>query len=147
MRSVAERKIEDERERLGCWLWEQMARAVIETFHFRKILCFEPSHSSFSENSHREEIAANVGFVFRCLNNFVIPSSGNERSFNIAKVAMPVLATGNQRVPLPVMLPRLLEAAIFWLKEGLPMQELKIVVYRQKHLSEAQTKRRRFSAR
>jgi hypothetical protein len=138
MRQVAEHKSEDERKRLGCWLSRPMPPDVVARFNFQRILCFEPSHPAFGESSQGEEIAANVGFVFRCLNNFVIPDLKNERNFNINKVAMPVLATGNQRVALDVMFPQLLEAAIFWLQEGLPIQELKIVVFRPEHLPKAQ---------
>src|SRR5262245_17910746 len=80
MRQVAADKSEDERERLGCWLSQAMRPDVVEKFNFRRILCFEPSHPAFAESSQGDEIAANVGFVFRCLNNFVIPDLKNERN-------------------------------------------------------------------
>jgi hypothetical protein len=134
---VARHKSEDERARLGCWLSQPMPHDVVERFHFHRILCFEPSHPSFVERSRVDDIAANVGFVFRCLNNFVIPGLKHERDFHIAKVAMPILATGNQRVPLEALFPQLLEAAIFWLQQGLPIQELKLVVFQPPHVSEA----------
>src|ERR1041385_2028107 len=74
--------------------------------------------------------------MFLCLNNFVLGDTDTQRDlgrreFEFNKVAMPVLATGNQKVPVDLMLPELLNAGIFWLARGLPVQELKIVVYRQ----------------
>ena len=77
-------------------------------------------------------IESTVGYVFRCLNNFVIPEAaeGHEiRRFDIRRVAMPLLATGNQGVPVEKLIPRLLEAAVFWLEEGLPIECLKIVAF------------------
>lgn len=132
MRQVAQRKQEDERSRLGCWLSESLPQEIVSTFHFRRIICFEPLYPEFARSSGIEEgnIEETVGFVFRCLNNFIIPDRNDNRRFEISRVAMPLLATGNQRVPLEVMFPRLLEAAIFWLEEGLPVQQLKIVAFR-----------------
>src|SRR5262245_24552886 len=67
MEEVASAKSEDEREHLGCWLSAPMPRGVVEKFHFRRILCFEPSHEKFVEKSFGQGIASHVGFVFRCL--------------------------------------------------------------------------------
>ncbi len=103
-------------------------------FNFKRVVCFEPRYRPFVTNSGFDDgnLEQTVGFVFRCLNNFAIPetTAGNDaRRFEILSVAMPLLATGNQRVPVEAMLPRLLEAAIFWLEEGLPIKELKIVAF------------------
>jgi hypothetical protein len=131
MRQVALRKQEDERSHLGCWLSEPFPPEIVRTFHFTRIICFEPRHPEFVRNSGIDErnIEETVGFVFRCLNNFVIPDSNDARRFEISSVAMPLLATGNQGVPVDVMFPRLLDAAIFWLEEGLPVKQMKIVAF------------------
>ena len=132
MREVALRKQEDERSHLGCWLSEPLPAEMARMFHFTRVICFEPQYPEFVRNSgiDEENIEETVGFVFRCLNNFIIPDREDARRFEISGVAMPLLATGNQRVPVDAMLPRLLDAAIFWLEEGLPVERLKIVVFR-----------------
>jgi len=134
MRDVASRKQEDQRTHLGCWISQPLPRDQVRQFNFKRVVCFEPRYRRFVANSgfDDENLEQTVGFVFRCLNNFAIPetTAGNDaRRFEISSVAMPLLATGNQRVPVEAMLPRLLEAAIFWLEEGLPITELKIVAF------------------
>lgn len=63
-----------------------------------------------------------VGNIFRCINTFAFNNQHNV-------IAMPVLASGNQGVPIEKMLPALLDAAIFWLEKGLPLQCIKLVLY------------------
>lgn len=125
MREVARRKQEDERLHLGCWISEPLSRADLTRFNIGRIVCFEPRYRPFLKASgvDPDDIEDSIGFVFRCLNNFAIPEAG------IAKVAMPVLATGNQGVPIEAMFPRLLESAMFWLGQGLPIEQLKIVAF------------------
>jgi len=132
MRQVARHKEEDERNRLGCWLSTPLPATIARKFHFKRIICFEPRYPTFIKRSgiNEEKIEEAVGFVFRCLNNFVIPDANNNRQFDISRVAMPLLATGNQRVPVEELFPRLLEAAAFWLEQGLPVDQLKIVAFR-----------------
>ena len=134
MREVARRKQEDQRSRLGCWISQPLPPDVARAFNFTRVVCFEPSYPEFVENSGFDggNIEETVGFVFRCLNNFVIPEGvegSGARRFDLTRIAMPLLATGNQRVPVDAMLPRLLQAAIFWLEQGLPIQQLKIVAF------------------
>lgn len=134
MEDVARHKEEDVRARLGCWISQPLPPALAEQFNVRRIVCFEPRYPAFVEASGFDgrSIEQLVGFVFRCLNNFVIPetSADTDRDdYEIARVAMPLLATGNQRVPVEALLPQLLDAAIFWLEEGLPIEQLKIVAF------------------
>jgi hypothetical protein len=134
MQEVARRKQEDQRSRLGCWISEPLPPPLARAFNFTRIVCIEPSYPAFVENSGFDggNIEETVGFVFRCLNNFVIPEGvegPGARRFDLARIAMPLLATGNQRVPVDAMLPRLLQAAIFWLEQGLPIEQLKIVAF------------------
>ena len=76
-----------------------------------------------------------VSNVFRCLNNFLIPdietseTKTQREPFDISDIAMPMLATGNQRASVDVILPSILTAAVFWLSNGLPVKNLKLVVY------------------
>ena len=131
MRAIARRKEEDERVRLGCWLSQALSPELASRFNFRRIICFEPLYPAFVAHagSERANIEDRVGFVFRCLNNFIIPDRDGQRRFDIDSVAMPLLATGNQQVALEDLLPRLLDAAIFWLEQGLPIRQLKIVAF------------------
>jgi hypothetical protein len=152
MRSVARHKQEDERRHLGCWLSAPLPDDIVGRFHFRRVMCFEPLYPEFVQNSGiGGGVEESVGFVFRCLNNFIIPGSDRERNFGISSVAMPLLATGNQGVPVRMLLPRLLEAAKFWLEEGLPIQRLKIVAFKEADLPVArrifQEARTRYEAR
>ena len=129
MRDVAGRKEEDDRTHLGCWLSKPLPPKTVRSFHFKRIICFEPRYPAFiRQTGIDDDIEETVGYVFRCLNNFIIPDTKGRRRFHISSVAMPPLATGNQRVPLDAILPRLLRAAIFWLEEGLPINVLKLVV-------------------
>jgi hypothetical protein len=148
MQEVAQSKEEDQRSRLGCWISRPLPRTRAQRFNFRRIVCFEPRYPAFMASSEfdAESIEQTVGFVFRCLNNFVIPesSAGTDREdYEIARVAMPLLATGNQGVQLEALLPQLLDAAIFWLEEGLPIEQLKIVAFSDR---ETATAARLFSA-
>lgn len=131
---AAQGKEEDQRDHLGCWLSRELPNDLAARLRFKRILCFEPSYPPFLENSHLEadDIPASVAYVFRCLNHFIVPGhgSGGSLDFHISSVAMPLLATGNQRVPVDQLLPRLLEAAIFWLEQGLPLERLNIVAFK-----------------
>lgn len=134
MRNIAQEKQEDQRECLGCWISRPLPAELARKFNFGRIVCFEPRYAAFVNNTGFDgsSIEHTVGYVFRCLNNFVIPESTEEpevRRFDITRVAMPLLATGNQRVPIERLLPKLVEAAVFWLQEGLPIECLKIVAF------------------
>lgn len=135
MIEVAQQKEVDERRHLGCWLSRPLPAEVAQLTHIGRILCFEPSHPEFLSNSGKpdrrinDRIGEQVGFVFRCLNNFAIPDLDGPRKFTLSRVAMPLLATGNQGGSVDALLPGLLEAALFWLGSGLPINVLKIVAY------------------
>ncbi len=144
MAEVARFKAEDQRAYLGCWLSRPLPAHLAERFHFRQILCFEPRFPRFLEtvDSQELEISGQVGLVFRCLNNFVIPDSdGRERGRDrpISRVAMPLLAAGNQGEPVERILPMILDAACFWLTRGLPVSELKIVAFREADVAAARS--------
>ncbi len=102
---------------LGCWLSAPLSTEQKNKFNFKKILCFEPQY-------HSTEPQTIVGNIFRCINTFAFDEENDE-------IAMPVLATGYQKVPIQKMLPPLLDNAVFWLQNGLPLKCIKLVLYRQ----------------
>jgi hypothetical protein len=108
---------------LGCWLSAPLPTEQKNKFNFKKILCFEPQY-------HSSEPQTIVGNIFRCINTFAFDEENDE-------IAMPVLATGYQKVPIQKMLPPLLENAIFWLQNGLPLKCIKLVLYRQEQADAA----------
>ncbi|HRP56131.1 toll/interleukin-1 receptor domain-containing protein [Agriterribacter sp.] len=110
-------------KQLGCWLSAPLPAEQKNKFNFKKILCFEPQY-------HSSEPQTIVGNIFRCINTFAFDEDNDE-------IAMPVLATGYQKVPMQKMLPPLLENAVFWLQNGLPLKCIKLVLYRQEQADAA----------
>ena len=118
---LASDKMIDLRESVGCWLSKPLSAALQNKLHFRQLLCFEPGQRV-------NDPGQVVGNIFRCLNNFVFDS-------DINSIAMPVIASGYQKVPLEKMLPVLIDNARFWLSNGLPLDFIKIVVHRSEHVT------------
>ena len=101
---------------LSCWLSESLSPAQQARFNIKKILCFEPK-------GNVSDAETEVGNLFRGINTFAMDADHND-------IAMPILATGNQQIPLEIMLPLLLDSAIFWLENGLPLNSLKFALHR-----------------
>jgi hypothetical protein len=112
---LAKSKAIDLRDQLGCWLSQPLTAAQQEQFNFKKILCFEPWQQTTDQT-------AVIGNIFRCINTFAFNENNNV-------IAMPVLASGKQKVPFEKMLPALLDASIFWMESGLPLKAIKLVLY------------------
>jgi hypothetical protein len=110
-------------DQLGCWLSKPLKEKQQKQFNFKRILCFEPG-SAVLEN---ESV---VGNIFRCINIFAFDKQNSV-------IAMPVVASGNQKVPLAKMLPATLEAAVFWLENGLPLNAIKLVLYSDKQVNDS----------
>jgi hypothetical protein len=121
--AMAQDKEVDLRKQLYCWLSKPLSTIDQEKFNFKRILCFEPGDKIKAP----EEV---VGDIFRCINTFAYDDDKNE-------VAMPIIATGYQKIPMQEMLPALLQAAHFWLQNGLPLIALKLVVHRMEQAKEA----------
>jgi hypothetical protein len=121
--SMANDKETDLREQLGCWLSKPLSPADQQKFNFRRVLCFEPGDSI-------REPREVVGNIFRCINSFVFDDDNNV-------VAMPIIGTGYQKVPVEKMLPALLEACYFWLQSGLPLETIRIVVQSEEKTRQA----------
>jgi hypothetical protein len=117
---LSKNKMCDLRQQLGCWLSDHLTPDQQKQFNFSHILCFEP----YLHSEAPEEVVPNI---FRCINTFVFDDDHNV-------VAMPLLATGNQKVAIEKMLPALIENAVFWLQQGLPLDNIKLVVYNEDHV-------------
>ncbi len=112
---MAKNKEIDLRAQLGCWLSKPVNKEQQEQFNFKQILCFEPGARVYEDK-------AVVGNIFRCINAFAFEKGNNV-------IAMPVVASGNQKVSQDKILPAIVEAAIFWLGNGLPLKSIKLVLY------------------
>lgn len=119
---LAKEKEIDLLEQMNCWLSKPLNPAQQEQFNFKKILCFEPP-----AGEGKEKVVANI---FRCINSFAFDKQNDV-------IAMPVLASGNQKVPLEKILPAILDAAIFWLENGLPLTSIKLVLHNEAQVSAA----------
>src|SRR5688572_7131709 len=113
--ALAMDKETDLRNQLNCWLSKPLSFADQQKFNFKKILCFEPGEKI----KEPQEV---VSDIFRCINTFAFDEENNE-------IAMPIIGTGYQQVPIKKMLPALLQACHFWLKNGLPLCSIKLVVH------------------
>lgn len=110
-------------DELGCWLSRPLSPEQQEKLNFKRILCFEPY-------THTVTPEAVVGNIFRCINTFAFDKHNNT-------IAMPVLASGNQKAPIEKMLPAILDAAIFWLESGLPLDYIKLALYKEEQVAAA----------
>ena len=111
---LSRRKVLDLRNTFSCWLSPEITPTQ-PGLEFNQILCFEPLV--------RGKPTEVVGEIFQSLMPIVTTNS------HLVDVAMPVVATGNQGVPLVDMFEPLLDAAVHWLALGLPVKHLKIVHY------------------
>ena len=108
---LAADKLVDLRATSSCWLSQPIDA---ERAGFRQLMCFEPIAGA--------RAAEVVGDVFRALIPFVSATEG------LRRVAMPLLATGDMHRSVDEMIPALLEAATRWMKAGLPLQSLRLVL-------------------
>ena len=120
---MAKNKEIDLRNQLGCWLSKPVSKEQQEQFNFKQILCFEPG-------AKVQEDKTVVGNIFRCINAFAFEKQNNV-------IAMPVVASGNQKVALDKILPAIVEAAIFWLENGLPLKSIKLVLYSDEQVADS----------
>ncbi len=116
-------KAVDLRRQLNCWLSKPLSLADQKKFNVKQILCFEPGEKI----KEPEEV---VGDIFRCINTFAFNDEHNV-------IVMPIIATGYQQVPIEKILPALLAAAFFWLKNGLPLTCIKLVVHSDEQAAKA----------
>jgi len=110
---LAATKAVDLRTAFSCWLSQPILKRL-SGLEFDRILCFE-SVKAGSAASH-------VGDIFRALAPFMADPSP------IRSIAMPLLTTGDQGYAMEDLLPALLDAACHWIRNGLPLHCVKIVV-------------------
>jgi hypothetical protein len=122
VQALAEDKEIDLRANFSSWLSQEFTPED-PGLRFRRILCFEPL-----VRGRPPEL---VGDIFRALTPVLA-----ERP-DIRTVALPLVAAGNQGYPAAVMLGPLLEAALHWLENGLPLDRIKIVAYSDHQAQEA----------
>ncbi|KAJ8037270.1 hypothetical protein HOLleu_18049 [Holothuria leucospilota] len=108
---VAMNKAEDLRQYYSCWISKPLPKHL----PFRQLLCFEPRRL---RSVHPKEF---VGDVFRCL----VPVLNNESG----TVITPILSTGQLGFEETAIIESMVEAAVNWMKTGLPLKKLKIVQY------------------
>jgi hypothetical protein len=111
---LAQNKAADLRNAFSCWLSHPLD-ATLDRFGFKRVLCFEPQA--------RGSAPQLVGDVFRAILPFTFGD------YAIRSVAMPLLAAGDQRFDSEVMLRALVEASVNWLKRGVELDTIKIVVF------------------
>ncbi len=111
---LAASKALDLREMCSCWLSQEIVSHQ-PGIKFKRIICFEPRV--------RGKAPEVVGDIFRSLVPFLSNGAAN------SKVAMPLVASGNQGESPQAMLAALLDAAVHWMAFGLPLKCLKIVEY------------------
>ena len=116
-------KAVDLRAQLHCWLSHVLPEEMQDKLNVKRLLCFEPG----TRLADPEQV---VGNIFRCINAFAFEEQNNV-------IALPVVAAGSQRVPLETIFPILVNAAIFWLENGLPLQQIKLVIYREEQVPTA----------
>jgi hypothetical protein len=114
VQELAGEKEQDLRQSFSCWISKDLG-ARYPRAGFRRLLCFEPLT--------RGNPAELTGDVFAALMPFVLGDSP------IKSVAMPVLASGDQRFDDTAMFESLFRATVWWLSNGMPVDVVKIVVH------------------
>jgi len=107
VKALSRDKLEDKRASSYCWISKPLGNEFPER-GFRQIMCYEPPFAV--------PPAEAVGNVFRCLASYPVSD------VSITTVAMPLLSTGVAAVPLAEMIEPLVDAAVHWMKNGLPLK-------------------------
>ncbi|XP_032233355.1 uncharacterized protein LOC5508685 isoform X2 [Nematostella vectensis] len=110
VRKLSTDKEEDLRRQYYCW-W---SKPLTDELSFGRILCFEGGFRG-------SRPPAVIGAVFRCL----VPVLNNQEG----SVMMPLLTSGDQGYSEQLVLRQVMNAAIHWMKAGLPLRTLKVVIF------------------
>lgn len=121
MSRLARTKELDLRTAFSCWLSPELPPR--DGLRFRRILCFEPL-----VRGRPPEV---VGDIFRALAPILAEHT------DLRTLALPIVAAGIQGYTVAEILSPLLDAALHWLEQGLPLDRIKIVAYSQDHADEA----------
>jgi hypothetical protein len=109
---LAQNKAADLRQTFFCWLSPEIS-SPDPGIQFKRILCFE--------HLPEGQPAEVVGDILQSLMPFMTPD------LSIKKIAIPLLVTGQQGVPIADILEPLFGSVAHWLELGLPIEALKIV--------------------
>jgi hypothetical protein len=125
--ALAADKDVDLRESFSSWLSKELTPQD-PGLRFRRILCFEPLR-----RGRPPEV---VGDIFRALTPILAEKP------DLKSIALPLIAAGDQGYGAAEMVVPLVDAALHWLENGLPLDLVRIVAYRE---AEAQSAREAFS--
>lgn len=120
--TLARTKEVDLRVNFSCWLSSEFSLRE-SGLRFRRILCFEPL-----VRGRPPEVVADI---FRALAPILA-----ERQ-DIKSVALPVVAAGDQGYSAAEMLTPILDAALHWLENGLPLDCIKVITHSEESAREA----------
>lgn len=111
----------DLRAAFACWLSTEFPPH--DRLRFRRLLCFEPL-----VRGRPPEV---VGDIFRALAPILAHHT------DVRTIALPLVAAGDQGYAVTEILSPLLDAALHWLEQGLPLDRMKIVAYTKDRADEA----------
>lgn len=110
VKELAKNKEMDLRTHFSCW----MSKELDKDLPFKRLLCFERSRTKGNAVEQIRE-------MFRIF----VPACGNQET----TVITPLLGTGNQGFSETVILSCMVETAANWMKAGLPLKCIKLVIY------------------
>ncbi|KAK3763175.1 hypothetical protein RRG08_035857 [Elysia crispata] len=118
VRELAKNKEADMRKMFSCWISEPLPQGL----PFKRLVCFEfHCFKNLENNSTTDVLSAQLSEMFRAM----MPILNNHES----TVITPLLTTGNQRQSVPHVLRAMVDGACHWIKAGLPLKCLKLVLY------------------
>ncbi|GFS26505.1 collagen alpha-6(VI) chain [Elysia marginata] len=119
VRDLAKNKEADMRKMFSCWISEPLPAGL----PYKRLVCFEFHCFKQLEGSTpmTDILSSQLSEMFRAM----MPIFNNHES----TVITPLLTTGNQRQSVSQVLRAMVDSACHWIKAGLPLKCLKLVLY------------------